>query len=87
MKKNARILAVAASAVAVGLVAAPAALADPPTPTPSPGGYSPVRIPGYSCVDAWNFDKCIDSGGKDMGAPPAYLTHSASPAWTGGQGR
>ncbi|MBN7483685.1 hypothetical protein [Mycobacteroides abscessus] len=85
--KNIRILAaLAASTAVVGLLAAPAALADP-TPSPAqPGGYSPVRIPGYSCVDAWDFDKCISSGGKDMGEPPAYLVHSASPLWTG-QGR
>lgn len=82
---NARILA-ASAALTVGLLAAPAALADP-TPTPSPGGYSPVRIPGYSCADAWDFDRCIASAGKDMGQPPSYLTHTASPAWTGGQGR
>lgn len=79
---NARILA-ASAALTVGLLAAPAALADP-TPTPSPGGYSPVRIPGYSCVDAWDFDKCINSAGKDLGSPPWYLVHSASPGLTGG---
>ncbi|SKL36457.1 Uncharacterised protein [Mycobacteroides abscessus subsp. abscessus] len=86
--KNTRILAAtAASLVAVGLLAAPAALADPtPSPTPS-GDYSPVRIPGFSCVDAWDFDTCIASAGKDLGQPPAYLVHTASPAWTGGQGR
>ncbi|PVA22683.1 hypothetical protein DDJ61_03275 [Mycobacteroides abscessus] len=82
--KHISIAALVAALVAVGLLGAPSALADP---TPTPGGYSPTRIPGYSCVDAWNFDKCIDSGGKDMGQPPAYLTHSASPAWTGGGGR
>ncbi|WP_157931806.1 hypothetical protein [Mycobacteroides abscessus] len=81
------IIAALAASVVVGLLAAPAALADPPTPTPSPGGYSPVRIPGYSCVDAWDFDLCIASAGKDMGQPPSYLTHTASPAWTGGGGR
>lgn len=37
-----------------------------------------------SCADAWDFDKCIATGGKDKGQPPWYLqTHSASPAWTG----
>lgn len=71
------------AALSVGLLAAPSALADP-TPTPSPGGYSPTAIPGYSCRDAWDFHKCIASAGKDLGAPPAYLVHSASPAWTGG---
>lgn len=84
MKKNRILAATVASTAVVGLLAAPAALADPLTPTPSPGGYSPTRIPGYSCVDAWDFDRCIDSGGKDMGEPPAYLIHTASPAWTGG---
>lgn len=79
------IIAALAASVAVGLLAAPAALADP-TPNPTPG-YSPTRIPGYSCADAWNFDKCVATGGKDMGAPPWYLIHSASPAWAGGQGR
>lgn len=88
--KNTRILAaVAASVATVGLLAAPTALADPtPTPTPArPGGYSPTRIPGYSCVDAWDFQRCIATSGKDMGEPPAYLIHTASPAWTGGEGR
>lgn len=85
MKHNVRILA-ASAALTVGLLGAPLAGADP-TPSPSPGGYSPTRIPGYSCVDSWDFQRCIDSGGKDMGAPPAYLTHTASPAWTGGGGR
>lgn len=78
-----RILAALAASVVVGLLAAPAALADP-TPTPTPGGFSPTRIPGYSCVDAWDFQRCIASSGKDMGAPPWYLTHSASPGLTGG---
>ncbi|SKU64754.1 Uncharacterised protein [Mycobacteroides abscessus subsp. massiliense] len=83
---NARILA-AIAALTVGLLVAPTALADPsPTPSPGAGEYSPVRIPGYSCVDAWDFDRCIASDGKDMGQPPAYLIHSASPIWTG-QGR
>lgn len=37
-----------------------------------------------SCADAWDFDNCIATGGKDKGSPPWYLqTHSASPAWTG----
>lgn len=77
-----RILA-ALAAITVGLLGAPLAGADP-TPSPTPGGYSPVRIPGFSCVDAWDFQRCIRSGGKDMGAPPWYLTHSASPGLTGG---
>lgn len=85
MKKNTRILA-ASAALTVGLLGAPSALAEPPTPSPSPG-YSPTAIPGYSCRDAWDFGRCIASSGKDMGAPPWYLTHSASPAWTGGGGR
>lgn len=86
MKKNLILAALAASTLAVGLLGAPLAGADP-TPSPSPGGYSPTRIPGYSCVDSWDFDQCIATGGKDMGAPPWYLTHTASPAWTGGGGR
>lgn len=79
------IAALSATTMAVGLVAAPSTLADP-TPSPSPGGYSPTAIPGYSCRDAWDFDKCIASAGKDLGQPPAYLIHSASPLWKG-QGR
>ncbi|MBE5454142.1 hypothetical protein E3G52_001015 [Mycobacteroides abscessus] len=79
------IIAAAVAALAVGLMGAPAALADPtPLPVPGHGGYSPTPIPGYSCSDAWDFAKCTATGGKDMGEPPWYLqTHSASPAWTG----
>ncbi|SLH96918.1 Uncharacterised protein [Mycobacteroides abscessus subsp. abscessus] len=87
MIKHTRILAATAASVMVGLLAAPVALADP-TPPPVPGhGYSPTPIPGYSCSDAWDFQRCIATGGKDMGAPPPYLIHTASPAWTGGGGR
>lgn len=83
MKKNLIVAASATLALSVGLLGASAAFADP-TPSPTPGGYSPTRIPGYSCVDAWDFQRCIGSGGKEMGQPPAYLTHSASPGLTGG---
>ncbi|WP_131822555.1 hypothetical protein [Mycobacteroides chelonae] len=83
---NARILAAMAAALTVGLLAAPAALADP-NPGPTGPGYSPTPIPGYSCSDAWDFNLCIESGGKELGAPPPYLIHTASPVWTGGQGR
>lgn len=86
MKKNI-IATMVASTVAVGLMGAPAALADPTPPVPGHGDYSPTPIPGYSCSDAWDFDKCIASDGKDLGQPPAYLVHTASPAWTGGGGR
>ena len=80
-----RILAATAAAFTVGLLAAPTALADPPPPpVPVHGDYSATPIPGYSCAAAWDFHKCIATKGADMGAPPWYLTHSASPAWTGG---
>ncbi|SID53550.1 Uncharacterised protein [Mycobacteroides abscessus subsp. abscessus] len=81
-----KFVAATAAAIMVGLMGAPAALADP-NPGPTGPGYSPTPIPGYSCSDAWDFDKCIASGGKDMGTPPWYLIHTASPAWMGGEGR
>lgn len=83
---NARILAVA-SAVAVGLLGAPLAGADPTPTPPTPGGYQDHPNP-TSCADAWDFDLCRATHGKDKGSPPWYLqTHSASPGLTEGQGR
>ncbi|MDM3948241.1 hypothetical protein [Mycobacteroides abscessus] len=81
MKKH-TILA-ASAALVVGLLSAPLAGADPtPSPTPS-GGYQDHPNP-TSCADAWDFHRCLESHGKDMGEPPWYLqTHTASPAWTG----
>lgn len=35
-----------------------------------------------SCADAWDFDKCIATGGRDKGVFP-YETHTASPGMTG----
>lgn len=82
--KNARILAAtAASALVVGLLAAPSAMADPTPSPPTPGGYQEHPNP-LSCSDAWDFAKCLDTHGRDKGQPPWYLqTHTASPAWTG----
>lgn len=81
-----RILAVAASTLTVGLLAAPLAGADP-TPSPTPGGYQDHPNP-LSCSDAWDFDKCRATGGADKGSPPWYLQGaSASPGLTEGQGR
>lgn len=40
-----------------------------------------------SCADAWDFDECTTTGGRDKGQPPSYLTHTASPGVTEGQGR
>lgn len=78
---NARIFA-AASTLAVGLLGAPLAGADP-TPSPTPGGYQDHPNP-LSCSDAWDFDKCRATHGKDKGAPPWYLQiPSASPGLTG----
>lgn len=48
-------------------------------------GYTKHHNP-LSCSDAWDFDKCIATGGKDKGVFP-YETHSASPGLTEGQGR
>ncbi|KPG17646.1 MULTISPECIES: hypothetical protein [Mycobacteriaceae] len=82
MKKNLILAAVAASAAAVGLLTAPLAGADP-TPTPTPGGYQDHPNP-KSCADAWDFDLCRATHGKDMGQPPSYIhVPSASPVWTG----
>ncbi|SIE96586.1 hypothetical protein [Mycobacteroides abscessus] len=85
MKKNARILA-ASAALTVGLLSAPLAGADPTSTPPTPGGYQDHPNP-LSCSDAWDFDKCRATHGADKGAPPWYLTHSASPGLTEGQGR
>ncbi|SKO98094.1 hypothetical protein [Mycobacteroides abscessus] len=35
-----------------------------------------------SCADAWDFEKCIETGGRDKGVFP-YETHTASPGMTG----
>lgn len=54
-----------------------------------PQGFSLAYRNGpnpLSCSDAWDFDKCISTGGKDKGTFP-YETHSASPGLTGGEGR
>lgn len=78
---NARIFAVA-STLAVGLLTAPLAGADPTPSPPTPGGYQD-HPNSLSCSDAWDFHRCLDTHGKDKGAPPWYLTHSASPGLTG----
>ncbi|SLI41298.1 Uncharacterised protein [Mycobacteroides abscessus subsp. massiliense] len=48
--------------------------------------YSKTHDP-KSCADAWDFDKCTTTGGRDKGQPPPYLTHTASPGLTEGQAR
>ncbi|SIG37508.1 Uncharacterised protein [Mycobacteroides abscessus subsp. abscessus] len=44
-------------------------------------GYTKHHDP-LSCSDAWDFEKCIETGGRDKGAFP-YETHTASPGMTG----
>ncbi|CPS10920.1 Uncharacterised protein [Mycobacteroides abscessus subsp. abscessus] len=78
-----RILAAASTLAMVGLVSAPLAGADP-TPSPTPGGYQDHPNP-TSCADAWDFHRCAETHGADKGAPPWYLTHSASPGLTEGR--
>ncbi|SHO82649.1 hypothetical protein [Mycobacteroides abscessus] len=48
--------------------------------------YSKTYDPSKTCSDAWDFDKCIATDGKDKGTFP-YETHTASPGVTEGQGR
>ncbi|SLJ13393.1 hypothetical protein [Mycobacteroides abscessus] len=48
--------------------------------------YTKEYDPSKTCSDAWDFDKCIATDGKDKGTFP-YETHSASPGLTGGEGR
>ncbi|MBN7524322.1 hypothetical protein I3U46_08385 [Mycobacteroides abscessus subsp. massiliense] len=81
--KNTRIAVAAASALAVGLLAAPLAGADPTPTPPTPGGYQDHPNP-LSCADAWDVAQCTATHGKDKGSPPWYLqTPSASPGLTG----
>lgn len=43
--------------------------------------YSKTSNP-KSCADAWDFQRCIATGGRDKGTFP-YETHTASPGLTG----
>lgn len=49
--------------------------------------YTKHHDPSKTCSDAWDFKACVATGGADKGQPPSYLTHSASPGLTEGQGR
>lgn len=49
--------------------------------------YTKHHDPSKTCADAWDFKACVATGGADKGQPPSYLTHSASPGLTEGQGR
>lgn len=45
--------------------------------------YTKHHDPSKTCSDAWDVPRCTETHGADKGEPPPYLTHTASPAWTG----